>query len=191
MKKIPAVIILCLFLSSSIFAKENFLSFTTGLSSGYPFYGSEKIKDTNNSLQDAGRGIFGFFFNLNLNVIEQCTFFVGADLLTDLIIQGGNHSNHLHFGIPFGVKLYPNLKGFNFGIAYMLGFRADFIDVTGRDSGNEISSWGNGFKLFAEYNFAKTGKSRFLPSVGLSYSLMPRGHNTFDNLLGLYLGVNF
>ena len=190
MKKIISTLFISIILITSITAKENPISFSAGLSTGIPFYGARSIKRINESIENQGRFIIGAYGNMNFNIIEQGSIFFGAELLSDFIWGNNNHSNHLHFSMPVGFKIYPNLKGLCFGIAYSLGFRADFIDTPDLYK-KEIPCWGNGFKFFTEYNFAKYGKSRYLPTIGFSWNFMPRGSNTYDNIISFYVGANF
>lgn len=190
MKKILSTLILFLILIASLSGKENPISFSAGLSTGIPVYGSASTDSINKSIETPGRFIIGTYGNINFNIIEQGTIFIGADLLADFIGNGTYHSNHIHFSLPAGFKIYPNLQGLCFGIAYTLGFRADFID-TPNVYKKEIPCWGNGFKLFTEYNFAKYGKSKYLPTLGFSWNLMPRGSYAYDNIISFYVGANF
>ena len=190
MKKIISVLILSIVFITGLTGKENPVSFSAGLSTGIPFYGSKETDRINKSLENPGRFIIGAYGNINFNIIEQGTLFLGADLLSDFIWNNDYHSNHIHFSMPVGFKIYPNLQGLCFGIAYTLGFRADFIDTVDVYK-KEIPCWGNGFKLFTEYNFAKYGKSKYLPIIGFSWNLMPRGGNAYDNIINFYVGANF
>ena len=61
------------------------------------------------------------------------------------------------------------------------------------ESGKENSKtpWGNGFKFLIEYNFAHSGSSPYLPTVGGYWKHMPRGNSTYDNQLCIYVCSNF
>lgn len=191
MKKIISAFIIFVVLSFCLPAAENVVSFSAGLSTGIPFYGSDEVNNLNNSIDNKGRVIVGAYTTINFNIIEQASLFFGADLLNDFNWNSDLHSNHIHFALPIGFKIYPNLLGLNFGISYLLGFRADFINLPETNAFNGIVNWGNGFKIHTEYNFAKYGSSKHLPTLGFSWTLMPRGQKTFDNILTFYTGVNF
>ncbi len=190
MKKILALIIVSLLTFTCLSAKERLFSFSAGLSSGAPIYGTDSIISTGNEIEKPNRVIIGSMLSLNLNIIKQVTFYVGGDVLWDLVWDSSQNSNKMHVSFPLGIKIYPGLGGLNMGLAYTLGFRADYISTCEHEY-NGISTWGNGFKLSLEYNFAHDGKSKNYPSIGGYWNLMPRGNNSFDNLLVLYIAANF
>lgn len=192
MKKIFSVLFTILLLTSAAFSEEDLFSFSAGISSGIPVYGSKPFTESTYSINDKHRIILGTLFHINLNPLKQISFFTGTDILSDFNFNfDSEHANSFHFAFPIGVKIYPNLKGFNFGIAYELGFRVDDIktDLSGKDS--YIAAWSNGFRLLAEYNFAHVGKSKYYPSIGLSWDWMPRGNYTHDNIITFYIAENF
>ena len=79
----------------------------------------------------------------------------------------------------------------NLGLAYTLGFRTDRIKTEKAGNHNGTTVWGNGFKFQVEYNFAHEGAYRYLPSIGGYWNLMPRGKNSYDNLIVMYIAVNY
>ena len=172
MKKILAVLLTAFITCSALSAKENLFSFSAGLASGVPVYGANSVVATGSGISNGNRVILGSVFAVNFNVLTQVSFFLGNDILWDM-------------------KVYPGLGGLNLGLAYTLGFRADSIKIQDYGEYNKISSWGNGFKFQVEYNFAHEGKSRFYPSVGGYWNLMPRGNKSYDNLIVLYISANF
>ena len=190
MKKISIALIITLLVTSFATAEENFFSCSLGLSSGIPIYGSSSLSDDADKISTDSRIIAGAFLNLNLNPINQITFFGGAEVLSDLNWNNDSYKHFSHIGFPLGIKIYPGLGGLCFGIAYELGFRGEFLkDKEGKTS-NEISSWGNGFKTVLEYNFSHIGKSNHYPTIGTSWNLMPRGHNAYDNIFQFYIAAN-
>lgn len=190
MKKIFCSLILSSILFFSLAAEESLISFNAGLSSGIPFYDENSVPLEIDNINTNYRAIVGTFANINYNVIQQITFFTGVDLLTDLNWGENLYKHHLHIGFPLGFKVYPGLGGLDLGLAYTLGLRSDFIK---NEDGNEsnVASWGNGFKLLVEYNFAHEGNSKYLPTIGCSWNLMPRGNHSYDNLITFYLAENF
>lgn len=191
MKKRIIFVLLILSTLSFSFAEEHLVSFSAGISSGVPFYGSDEVKEIHENLSDGSRVIIGGLASLNINPIKQVTFFAGADLLCDLNKQEAFTANHLSFDIPFGLKLYPGIDGLCVGVAYAFGFRADFYNlVEDEEIVKSNSPWGNGFKFLAEYNFAHEGKSSFLPTIGMYWKRMPRGNNNFDNHICAYVCMN-
>ncbi len=213
MKKITCFFLLTIFATLFVFANENLFSVTVGLSSGIPFYSenfsstatqaaasnpttSENDQSTKNKteikteIKTDKRVIIGSFASLNLNVVKQVTFFTGCDFLADFNWSENIYAHRLHLGFPLGFKIYPGLAGLNFGLAYVLGFRADFTKASSDYKTKNITAWGNGFKFLAEYNFAHDGFSKYLPTIGCSWTYMPRGNYEKDNLLTFYLAAN-
>jgi hypothetical protein len=191
MKKITAFLIISLVACSLLSAKDRLFTFSAGLSSGVPIYGHNSIVSTGSEIEKANRIIFGVNGAINLNLIKQITFYLGNDTLWDLTWNSQEKANKVHVSFPLGIKVYPGLGGFNVGLAYTLGFRADTIKTNAAGEYNGISSWGNGFKIQAEYNFAHEGNSQYYPSIGGYWNLMPRGHDSYDNLIVLYIAANF
>ena len=189
-RNISSVIIILLFFTS-LSAKDRLFTFSAGLSSGVPIYGHNSIVSTGSEIEKANRIIFGVNGAINLNLIKQITFYLGNDTLWDLTWNSQEKANKVHVSFPLGIKVYPGLGGFNVGLAYTLGFRADTIKTNAAGEYNGISSWGNGFKIQAEYNFAHEGNSQYYPSIGGYWNLMPRGHDSYDNLIVLYIAANF
>ncbi|MCR5189287.1 MAG: hypothetical protein K6C97_10155 [Treponema sp.] len=190
MKKITLSILLSIFLCFAASAQEDFFTMNLGLSSGIPFYGSQTVSQTASEIDTDKRVIIGTFVNANFNIIEQVTFFFGADLLTDLNWKDSSYKHFLHTGFPVGLKIYPGLGGLDFGLAYEFGFRADFLKNSDGDRNNTSMAWGNGFKLFFEYNFAHTSDIKHLPIIGCSWTFMPRGNYSYDNLITFYIAGN-
>jgi hypothetical protein len=191
MKKLAALIFTTLIVLTSLSAKENLFSISAGLTSGVPIYGTNSVASTGSEIEKGNRVILGSLLSLNLNPLKQVTFYLGNDILWDITWNANDKSSKLHVSFPLGIKVYPGLGGLNVGLAYTLGFRADNIKVESIGEYNETSPWGNGFKFQIEYNFAHDGKSRYLPSIGGYWNLMPRGHESYDNLIVLYISANF
>ncbi len=191
MKKIAAIVIASIFLSSLINAKERLFSFSTALSSGVPVYGTNSVVSTGSEIEKGNRVILGVNTAVNINPIEQATFYIGNDILWDYTWNASEQSSKTHISIPLGIKIYPGLGGLNAGLAYTLGVRIDNIKTDKAGSYNGSTPWGNGFKFQVEYNFAHDGSSRYLPSIGGYWNLMPRGNNSYDNLIVLYVAANF
>ena len=189
-RNISSVIIILLFFTS-LSASENLFSVSAGLTSGVPIYGTNSVASTGSEIEKGNRVILGSLLSLNLNPLKQVTFYLGNDILWDITWNANDKSSKLHVSFPLGIKVYPGLGGLNVGLAYTLGFRADNIKVESIGEYNETSPWGNGFKFQVEYNFAHDGKSRYLPSIGGYWNLMPRGNDSYDNLIVLYIAANF
>ena len=145
--------------------------------------------------------IFIIFFACTTLSATENLFSLSAGISSGVPIYGKNSiaatgseiskANKLHVSFPLGVKIYPGFGGLNLGLAYTLGFRADSIKVKNAGDYNDTTPWGNGFKFLVEYNFAHEGKSKYYPSIGGYWNLMPRGHKSYDNLIVLYVAGNF
>ena len=179
-----------LFFSSGLFSEERLFSFSAGISTGIPIYGSQELQNNKKDFDHDARVIIGTLGTVNLNPMEEFTFFIGSDVLCDFSWKGGQHLNFIHVTFPLGVKVYPGLGGLNLALAYTLGFRSDFIKSDSLGVQTKTDAWGNGFRFYLEYNFAHKGKSNHLPSCGLYWNLMPRGNNDYDNIIALYLVAN-
>ena len=191
MKKISVLLFSALFFCTALSANERLFSFSAGLTSGVPVYGTNSVASTGSEIEKGNRVIIGSLLSVNLNLIKQVSFYLGNDTLWDITWNASEKSSKLHVSFPLGIKIYPGLGGLNVGLAYTLGFRADNIKVDEAGEFNETSPWGNGFKFQLEYNFAHEGSSRYYPSIGGYWNLMPRGYDSYDNLIGLYISANF
>ena len=191
MKKYITFAFITFLIFSGLCAKENLFSVSAGLSSGVPIYGTNSVASTGSEISKGNRVILGSTVALNLNLLKQAGFYIGNDTLWDITWNASEKSSKLHVNFPLGIKIYPGLGGLNFGLAYTLGFRADNISSDEAGEFNGTSPWGNGFKFQVEYNFAHEGKSQYLPSIGGYWNLMPRGYDSYDNLIVLYISANF
>ena len=191
MKKISVLLFSALLFCSALSAKERLFSFSAGLSSGVPIYGTNSVVSTGSEISKGNRIILGVNTAVNINPIKQISFYLGNDTLWDLTWNASEKSHKLHISFPLGIKVYPGLGGLNVGLAYTLGVRIDSVNTNQAGEYNGASPWGNGFKFQVEYNFAHEGKSRYYPSIGGYWNLMPRGNDSFDNLIVLYIAANF
>lgn len=191
MKKFITSIALVFALTSCFAVMPKKIDFTAGLSSGIPIYGTTLVKDSMDAIDNPNRIIIGTFANVNLNPIKYATFFTGVDLLADFCWNSDVNINLLHFDIPLGVKFYPGLGGFDFGLAYTLGFCGFMFKDSTNEKHSDSTPWGNGFKLLAEYDFSRNGKSKYYPILGVTWNLMPRGSDKYDNIISLYIAEHF
>ena len=150
MKKITCSVLLAFLLTFFAAAEEDFFSNTLGLSTGFPLYGSNTLSQDVNEISTDKRVIIGVFYNFNINVIKQISFFAGADILCDFNWNADFYKHFLHTGIPVGLKIYPGLAGFSLGMAYEFGFRTDFIKYLTGEQKVLPTAWGNGFKFMID-----------------------------------------
>ncbi len=188
MKKILSVLALLCTFTFSLCAEKNLISFSFGLSTGIPVYGSEEVKEEEDFIEANQRFVIGTYALMNINIIEYASVYGGAELVSDFNWNGKLYANHLNLGFPLGLRVSPGLAGFSFGTAYLLGFRGDFYN-TDVEKYTSATPWGNGFKLFTEYDFSVHG-SDYFPTIGISWAIIPRGSYEYDNFLNLYLGLN-
>lgn len=194
MKKFTALFFGFLLFTGALSAEENLLSFSIGLSTGVPIYGSESVDRKLSSFTDQNhRIILGGLGSVNLNLVEPVTFFAGTDFLADFNWSTRQFLNVLDFDMNTGIKIYPGLGGLNLGLAYCLGYSVNYSGLRGprEKTYRAPSPWGNGFKFLMEYNFAHDGFSNFLPTAGFYWKWMPRGSNYHDNYLCAYVSANF
>lgn len=193
MKKIAALFVSLFILVGSIAAEENLVSFSIGLSTGVPLYGSADVSKKISTFTDKNnRMIIGGLGSVNLNIAEPVTFFAGADFLADFNWSSTQYLHVLDFDMDSGIKIYPGLGGLDVGLAYCLGYSVDYSGLRGfgEKTYRAPSPWGNGFKFLMEYNFAHDGFSKFLPTVGFYWKWIPRGNDIHDNYLCAYVTAN-
>lgn len=183
-----------LMIFSSCFAKEKFINYAFGISTGIPVYDSSQIKQINKYFYNNGtRIILGTNARVEFNILENFSLFADSDLLFDFNFNSEEHFNMLDLSFSGGVKFFPGIGGLATGIGYTLGMRFNMYELTQttkENLGEPISKndWGNGFKIFVEYDFThKT--NRILPIVGINWKFMPRGNKYYDNIFTLYCMV--
>ena len=191
MKKFLLILFISLSACTALCAEEELFSVSAGISSGIPIYGSGSSTRYDKALPGNTRAIFGTVLSVNLNLIKQLTLFAGNDNVFDLCWNSSEYVHKMHFAFPLGIKIYPGLGGLDIGLAYTLGFRLDLTNTSDFGERREFTPWGNGIKVLVEYNFAHEGKSKYYPTIGGYWNLMPRGNNSFDNLIVLYISANF
>lgn len=190
--KLSLCVFFLIFLSSYAFGETRVVNFDAGISTGVPLYGDKRIETMNrNILSDSGvRIILGGIADVNITLSDYFTFFTGCDLLCDANINKSSFFYHLDLAMFPGIKFYPGAGGLNISCAYSTGYRFDFLKTSAEGFEYDPSSWGNGFRLGVEYNFAYKNDHNW-PSVGIYYRSMPRGNYQRDNILCVYCVVNF
>jgi len=173
----------------SLSASEDLFSFSIGPQSGLVFYSDEDVKTVNSQI-NGPHFLAGAVTEVRVNPFEQASFFLSADLLCDFLKQEQNHAYYYHIDFPFGIKIYPGLGGLCTGVAYSFGIRFDNVKAPEAEPEKNTTPWGNGFKFMVEYNFAHSGKSKYYPTLGVSWKHIPRGNNTCDNIISAYITAN-
>lgn len=193
MKHITVVIFLLILGSSTtLLAKKTDTFFFQGaFGASSVMYGDEKIVNETNAVIDTGVGRFTFTADLGFGISldNRIRVITGGLLSTDLCFNSDVHANRLDYSFFLGIRIYPDLAGFNFGIDYTLGRRTDFLKLPGLSSSSTSSTpWGNGFRANIGYDFSYNGL-RFAPIVQGSYRMAPRG-GSFDHYFSLFINFN-
>ena len=132
MKKVLYCLVFFIFSNICIYAasSKKVAVFNVGITSGIPFYGDDSLLASNNLVNggEINRVLVGLSADVAFNLATPIKLIAGSDLLADFIWGGSSYSNHLDYSFFCGIKVYPNLFGFNTSIAYLLGSRTDFID---------------------------------------------------------------
>lgn len=200
MKKKLSICLVIFFISSFCFAKGKLFNFGVGLSSGFPIYDSGYEKTVTKYFSGAGyRIIIGADARVELNVIKQLSFFTDTNVLADFNFSKDEYFNSVDLSFSSGIIFHPGLGGLACGIGYSLGTRFDFYSLLSSTNEKLFAStdytvkkndWGNGFKLFLEYDFSYNSKYKF-PTLGVNWRFMPRGNDFYDNVITLYCMVKF
>ena len=82
----------------------------------------------------------------------------GLYSLFDFKFKNGEHAHSIDYGFYSGLRIYPELKGFRFGVDYLIGRRNDFIDMVSIGKLQPATQWGNGFRFLLEYDFFYNNK---------------------------------
>ncbi len=201
MKKKLSICLVIFFISSFCFAKGKLFNFGVGLSSGFPIYDSGDVKTVTDYFSGAGyRIIIGTDARVEFNVIKELSFFTDTNILADFNFSKDEYFNSVDLVFSSGIIFHTGLGGLSCGIGYSFGKRFDFVKLFsttkkklfGATDFNIIKNdWGNGFKLFLEYDFSYNSKYKYLPTLGINWRFMPRGNNFYDNVITLYCMVRF
>lgn len=193
MKKTSLFLLVFVFFQTLIFSQENLFDWNVSLSTGIPIHSSSSEDSKSDILinDSFNRIIIGFNGNTVINITIPVKLIFGGDAFCDFLWDGSNHYNSLDYSFYGGIKVFPNLGGFNFSISYVLGSKTTFYKTEESKSQNDNSAWGNGFRLSLEYDFFYNQTAKFYPIVGCYYKYIPRGDNKFDHILAAYAGLRF
>ncbi len=192
MKKFLFVAVFLL-LPAFLFAQEERKSFgfQFALGSGYTFYGDDALKSNMNKMMDRGYCRFIVYTDAGITykLTESIYILAGLQIMGDMAWKGANYSNHASPAFFGGIQFYPGIANLSFSLAYALGFRRDWSVQAWDYQKTQVSKWGNGFRLSAEYDFKKGGG--IVPAIGACYLFMPTGHDDYDNTLAVYFRLAF
>ncbi|MBP5401567.1 MAG: hypothetical protein J6Y36_00250 [Treponema sp.] len=187
-----AIILLC---TSLCFAHEpqerKFFGFQFAVGGTIPLYGDGAQWDNHAEMSDNhfARIVIGSDVGFTLKLADPLFFVFDFETCSDFGWDSSYHSNSLDYAFAAGFQFYPGWGNLSFILAYALGGRSDFVKLPDEYSKIKNTKWGNGFKLAVEYDFFEGGG--FIPGVGLSYRLMPRGYSNYDNIINIYVRFAF
>lgn len=196
-KKLLFVILILLFSNLVCFAlPENPFALNFSLGTSAIVYGDENIKleKENYFSQDFSRFILNSEASFQLFLDEYISLNFGGIAGFDWFKNSKANMFLLKYDIFSGIRIYPNAKGFNFGVDYILGSYTSFEKVLEEQTEEQESSekikgqWSNGFRIVAEYNFIELA-SKFTPALGCYWQNMPR-LNGYDNSFSVYLKLS-
>jgi hypothetical protein len=173
-------------------------------------YGDKDFRTFNRALlaDDFKRFMFTVDASGGIVLDEHVRFSFGSMLNYDSFVQSRFNAVYLDYNFYTGIRIYPELKGFNFGIDYVVGRRSNvfklplsYTDPSLADEDSDLPAalnlsdieahtpWGNGFRFSAEYDFMydSTGLA---PMVGVSWRWMPRG-TFYDNIFSVFFKMLF
>ncbi len=154
-------------------------------------YGDDTVNNENSLVRSEGTGrfIISADVGIGIDLDKRVQLLTGALSIFDLSFNNKVTSNRIDYGFFTGVRIYPQLAGFNFGIDYVLGTRSSFVKLPGETTTTlSTTPWGNGYRLNIGYDFAIHGR-RFAPNIEGSYRMMPRGGSK-DHYFSIFLNFN-
>lgn len=190
MKKITFVI-LFLLLFTTAYSKERLFTFQAGISTGGAVYSDSETQENDKSVGNFLPFNFGANLEININAAPEVSFFAGSDVFMTFNAESPLYSNHINVLFPFGIKIYPHLKGLCFGIAYAPSYRQNYFNLKDSVQNQSVSGWGNGLKLLLEYNSSKNKDFANYPVLGFAWHYSPRKNNCHDHLFSFYVKANF
>ena len=196
-KKLLFIFLILLFTNLVCFAlpeKPVALNFSLGTSA--IVYGDENIKleKENYFTQDFSRFILNSEASFQLFLDEYISLNLGGIVGFDLFKNENANMFVLKYDVFSGIRIYPNAKGFNFGVDYILGSYTSFVKVLEEQTEEKESSekikgeWSNGFRIVTEYNFIELD-TKITPALGCYWQNMPR-LNGYDNSFVVYLKLS-
>lgn len=154
-------------------------------------YGDEQIKEYKSVLfaENTSRFILNTEVSTHLFLDDYISLNIGSILGFDWFKNTNANLFLLKYDIFAGIRIYPFLNGFNFGIDYICGGLSNFLKVYSTSDENiksatVVSDWSNGFRLLAEYIFV-VESSKYSPAIGCYWQNMPR-NNGYDNSFSVY-----
>lgn len=179
--------------TASLFASSDFFFTKVTVGPSAVIYGDSELKEQNEllkSLDHTHQFILSTDVALGLNLSPQIELVSGGLLTADLNISSSYYIHRLDYGFFTGFRVHTGLGGFVCGVDYICGQRADFYSLPDDSANSDSTSWGNGFRFLAEYDFSNGISSNWAPVINLAWRRMPRS-NSFDNNITVALIFNF
>ena len=191
--KINKLIFLCLFFCVAFcgFSNESKVNFHWTIGTAGISYGDDSTKELVETLtnDEFSRMILSGELGFSIKLDKSIRFVTGGNIVYDLFMKNSQNASFLDYAFFGGLRVYPNLGGFNVGLEYNIGQRANFYNLEDFEVKSDLTNWGNGFRFVAEYDFSYYTEG-LAPVVGLSYRRMPRG-GFADNFFSFYFRFSY
>lgn len=186
------LILILVFRFSLVFASDTKTNFHWAIGTAAISYGDKESKDLSKKLSndDFTRLILSGELGVSIKMDKSIRFVAGGNLVYDSFLKGSQNVFFLDYAIFGGLRIYPGLGGFNFGLEYNTGRRSNFYNLTDYTVPESYSTnWGNGFRFVTEYDFSYYTEG-LAPVIGISYRRMPRG-GFADNFFTFYFRLAY
>lgn len=191
-KSIFFTLLIFLFLTFGYSLPSHPVSFQVALGTSAISYGDQTVVNTTNTFfaDNVNRFILNTDVSMNLILDDYIRLAVGTILGFDWFKKDSIYMFLLDYDFYGGVRIYPMLKGFNFGIDYICGGYTNFSQLVSTEIvKSEKGMWSNGFRLSAEYSLEDFDNFGTSPAFGCYWQNMPR-NGGFDNKLSVYAKLN-
>ena len=192
MKKLKLVFIgLFLILTFNGFANDSKVNFHWGIGTAGILYGDDSTKELTKTLtnDEFSRMILSGELGFSIKLDKSIRFVTGGNVSYDLFMKNSQNASFLDYAFFGGLRVYPNLGGFNVGLEYNIGQRANFYNLVDYEATSGLTNWGNGFRFVTEFDFSYYTEG-LAPVIGLSYRRMPRG-GFADNFFSFYFRLTY
>ena len=196
-KKLFLIVVFFSLINSFSFAlSEKPFALSLALGTSSVAYGDEQIKEYKPVLfeEDSTRFLLNSEVSAMLFLDDYVAINLGGIIGFDWFKNTNANMFLLKYDFFVGLRVYPFLNGFNFGIDYICGSYTNFLKINSVEnlkenstltSQNIVSEWSNGFRLIVEYNFLQE-TWKYTPALGCYWQNMPR-NNGYDNSFSVYI----
>ena len=132
MKKLKLVFIgLFLILTFNGFANDSKVNFHWGIGTAGILYGDDSTKELTKTLtnDEFSRMILSGELGFSIKLDKSIRFVTGGNVSYDLFMKNSQNASFLDYAFFGGLRVYPNLGGFNVGLEYNIGQRANFYNL--------------------------------------------------------------